>query len=170
MTSVFQLKPHQASPLSDVQSIEVTVWQDGGRCHFRFLVQGAQELALPDPQKPGRADELWRTTCFEAFIGNESGSYTELNFAPSGQWAAYDFDSPRKGARNSERECDVWLEGGEGWIAVEAAVSGNFPEDAALGLSAVIEQTDGTRSYWALAHCSEKPDFHDPDCFIARLP
>jgi len=39
-----------------------------------------------------------------------------------------------------------------------------------LSLSVVLEETDGTKSYWALAHCSDKPDFHAPDCFVARLP
>ena len=40
-----------------------------------------------------------------------------------------------------------------------------------LGLSAVIEETDGTKSYWALRHPpGEKPDFHHPDCFAIELP
>ena len=40
-----------------------------------------------------------------------------------------------------------------------------------LGLSAVLEEKDGTKSYWALAHPpGDKPDFHDPDCFAAQLP
>ena len=38
-----------------------------------------------------------------------------------------------------------------------------------LGLSAVLEEKDGTKSYWALAHSADKPDFHAPGCFIARL-
>jgi hypothetical protein len=39
-----------------------------------------------------------------------------------------------------------------------------------LGLSAVLEEKDGTKSYWALAHPpGDKPDFHHPDCFAARL-
>ena len=37
-------------------------------------------------------------------------------------------------------------------------------------LSAVLEEKDGTKSYWALAHGGDKPDFHDPGCFVARLP
>ena len=41
---------------------------------------------------------------------------------------------------------------------------------AALGLTAVIEAKDGTKSYWALAHAPGPPDFHNPDCFIATLP
>lgn len=39
-----------------------------------------------------------------------------------------------------------------------------------IGLSAVIEEMDGTKSYWALAHPAGKPDFHHPDCFTLELP
>ena len=40
-----------------------------------------------------------------------------------------------------------------------------------LNLSAVLEEKDGTKSYWALAHpAGDKPDFHAPDCFAAKLP
>jgi hypothetical protein len=38
-----------------------------------------------------------------------------------------------------------------------------------MALSAVIEATDGTLSYWALAHPSDKPDFHHPDSFVLEL-
>ena len=34
-----------------------------------------------------------------------------------------------------------------------------------LGLSAVIEELNGHKSYWALAHPPGKPDFHHSDCF-----
>ncbi len=43
-------------------------------------------------------------------------------------------------------------------------------EDWTLALSTVIEATDGTKSYWALAHAPGPPDFHNPDCFTATLP
>ena len=35
--------------------------------------------------------------------------------------------------------------------------------------TAVIEEADGTKSYWALAHPSDKPDFHHPDSFALDL-
>ena len=34
-----------------------------------------------------------------------------------------------------------------------------------IGLSAILEEDDGTISYWALAHGSGRPDFHHPDGF-----
>ena len=46
-----------------------------------------------------------------------------------------------------------------------------FPRDAILrlGLSAVIEEHSGNRSYWALAHPTGKADFHHSDCFTMKL-
>ena len=48
----------------------------------------------------------------------------------------------------------------------------HLSEDATglIGLSAIIEDRAGTRSFWALAHPSGAPDFHDVACFAADLP
>ena len=57
---------------------------------------------------------------------------------------------------------DIWR---RATIAVDAETQWE------LGLSAVLEEKDGTKSYWALAHPEgDRPDFHDPVCFAARLP
>ena len=165
-----QLFPHPDLPPLSVAGIEASARQNGDAWHFRYILHGSRDLVLPGPAEPGRADELWRATCFEAFVGGEGGSYREYNFSPSGQWAAYAFDGPREGMRAVEADIDVWLEGGEDWIAVEAAVSADFAPGAALGLTAVIEEVGGRKSYWALAHTDGPPDFHQPSCFLARLP
>jgi hypothetical protein len=38
-----------------------------------------------------------------------------------------------------------------------------------LALSAVIEDSAGTLSYWALRHPAGKPDFHHPQAFALEL-
>jgi len=51
-------------------------------------------------------------------------------------------------------------------------------DDPALGgpgewlaaITAVIEEADGTKSYWALRHPSAQPDFHHADGFALELP
>ena len=58
----------------------------------------AERFVISDGAESERADELWKTTCFEAFLrpmGEES--YREWNFAPSSQWAAYRFTGYRQG-------------------------------------------------------------------------
>ena len=164
-----ELTCHPQSPRAEVRSIEVAVWRDGDRWHFRYLVEGADELVLPDAAEPGRSDGLWKTTCFEAFVGLAGDSYVEFNFSSSGQWAAYRFDAHRSGMREEAAQVEAWLEGGDGWIAVEATVEcAALDDDAPLNLTAVIEEP-GRSSYWALAHPAGPPDFHDRACFVGTL-
>jgi hypothetical protein len=48
-----------------------------------------------------------------------------------------------------------------------------IPELAAaplqVALAAVVEQTDGQVSHWALRHDGAQPDFHDRATFLVRL-
>lgn len=129
-------------------------------------------FVIREVEEPGRADELWQSTCFEAFIrtAGESG-YTEWNFAPSGEWAAYAFGDYREGRVDAEVGSPpyVRMEDNFTWWAVGATISIPVEPDLLLGLSAVIEEVDGTKSYWALAHPPGKPDFHHADCFAAKL-
>ena len=47
---------------------------------------------------PRIATQLWRHTCFEAFIAVEGQpAYHEFNFAPSGEWTVYAFSGYRDG-------------------------------------------------------------------------
>jgi hypothetical protein len=55
------------------------------------------------------------------------------------------------------------------WWTVGATIAVDAAQQWQLGLSAALEEKDGTKSYWALAHPPEKPDFHMPDCFIGKL-
>ena len=163
------LKPHPDTPPLAVTAIQTDCWHDAGRWHFRYLIDGATRLILPDPAETGRADNLWQSTCFEAFVGGAGAAYREYNFAPSGQWAAYAFDRPREGMRTADDRVEVWLEGGDTWIAVETALSADLAPGSPLNLTAIIEEACGHKSYWALAHPDGPPDFHNRDCFVAQL-
>ena len=105
-------------------------------------------------------------------MGQES--YTEFNLSPSGEWAAYRFEGYRQGMANldvAEASIESPVRAGDAWriraFLDSAAFEGLGPGLASL--SAVIEERDGTRSYWALAHPSDKPDFHHPDSFVLEL-
>ncbi|RVT94572.1 DOMON-like domain-containing protein [Sphingomonas crocodyli] len=131
------------------------------------------QLRLPPPGEPARADGLWQHSCFEAFVGLGEG-YAEFNFAPSRCWAAYRFDRYREGMAMMLRQPapDIFVDN-EGSRFVQAvfvdcaALSGDWRR---IGLSAVIEDVEGRKSYWALAHPPGKPDFHDAACFAIELP
>lgn len=140
-------------------------------------------IPLPTPDA-GRADELWAHTCFEAFVAlAESPRYLELNFSPSGQWAAYSFDSYRQGMAPALAVAPrLALRHGEDRLELQAEVqlSGILPppgpEAAASGartlriaLSTVVEDREGRLSYWALRHPPGRPDFHHPESFSLAL-
>jgi hypothetical protein len=131
------------------------------------------DFAISISDQPQRADGLWHTTCFELFIREAGqGAYREWNFAPSGDWAAYDFTGYREGMSEAEVGSPPYirLEDNFTWWTLGATISVDADVQWEFSLSAVIEEVDGTKSYWALAHPADKPDFHHPDCFIGRLP
>lgn len=140
-----------------------------------FAISGdIGSIIVPDPAEPAFADELWRSTCLEAFAAAPgSTSYVELNFAPSMQWAAYGFTGYREGmAPLRDLHPVLALSATETEIVLGASLE--LPALAhipvwQLALAAVVEAIDGSRSYWALAHAPGRPDFHNRDCFIAIL-
>lgn len=168
-----ELIPHPACPPGPPERLSVELERQGDRLWLRFLLDGdPARIAWPDEAAPGRAGDLWKTTCFEVFVAGKAGEagYGEFNLSPSGQWASYRFDAYREGMRPADQEAVVLgLDGGDDYMALEARIS--LPADATrLGLSAVIETAEGGRVYWALAHASEEPDFHHPETFTLALP
>ena len=164
-----QLVPHSTTATSLVQSIDTAVWSEAGRWHFRYLVDGIDGLILLDQRTAVRTDDLWRHSCFEAFVGLGDGAYLEFNWSPSTQWAAYRFDRYRDARSDEPAEIEIVIEKGEAWFLLEAVVKCSaLTEGSSLGLSAVIKERGGT-SYWALAHPDGRPDFHDRACFQALL-
>jgi hypothetical protein len=174
------LELHRDSVCPAAARIEVAVERLApGQLRLRYLVHGdARRLHLPALTTATRADELWRTTCFEAFIRPaDAPAYYEFNFVPSTQWAAYGFSDQRTGMRVAEEVAPPQIEtrSGPDGFELDARLDLDprvFPPDRPwrLGLSAVIEDTDGGKSYWALAHPPGQPDFHHPDAFALDLP
>jgi hypothetical protein len=168
---------HPDTP-GDAFSLEAKVARSGSEgLEFEFVVTGpVEELVLPPKQTGERADGLWKATCFEAFLKPAARtSYREFNFSPSSRWAAYEFENYREGmAAASGVAVDIHCAvTGDDGLVVTAQVTGPWLVgigSAKLGLSAILEHADGTKSYWALAHPVGQPDFHDPACFAATIP
>jgi hypothetical protein len=164
------LKLHPESRCEAVTAIDVEVQQTADGLSLRYRLRGdVSRLVIPQAEEPRRADELWRHTCFEAFLGGEGAAYRELNFSPSRCWAAYDFDGYRAGMRPAMVEPPgVEVANDTGGLELTARIAA-APGPLSLGLSAVIEEVGGRISYWALAHSQGRPDFHSPDCFALSL-
>ena len=171
----YPLIAHPAHPPADVSAVQASILgADGNWLRLRWRIEGSGAVMFPSFAGKGRADELWKTTCFEAFLRPEGGAaYVELNLSSSERWAAYDFSSPREGMaeRPFPHEPVCTLRQGQRMAIFDAAIPlGGLPvEPCDLGLSAVIEEEGGRFSYWALAHSGKAPDFHDPACFAHRL-
>jgi len=129
-----------------------------------------ERMVFPRPEAASRSDGLWMHSCCEVFLDAGQGYY-EFNFSPSSQWAAYRFDGYRAGMRDAATDDPAirWDTDGE---AARLTATVRLPSDAAgrLGLSAIIEDLNGNRSFWALAHPPGEPDFHHAACFAAQLP
>ena len=173
------LVPHPATPPSEPFKVWVNVEHSAAfsataTTNIWFGIGApASRFVIPEPVEPRRADELWQTTCFEAFLRVPgTKSYRESNFAPSGEWAAYDFTAYREGRTDPEVAAPyIRVEDNFTWWAFGATISVDAKGAWEFGLSAVLEEKDGPKSYWALAHpAGDKPDFHDAACFAAHLP
>ncbi|WP_448658159.1 DOMON-like domain-containing protein [Sphingomonas sp. CJ99] len=170
-----ELVSHHDHPARAIDWVRVELGtRDDGCGLLEFRVGNAgRALLVPEATRPGRTEGLWRTTCFELFVRDGAAAYREFNFSPSSQWAAYRFAGYRAGmaelplSQPPRIACRV---DGEAFLMVAVIEAGILRSGARIALSAVIEEVDGTKSYWALAHPPGPPDFHHPDCFVLDLP
>jgi hypothetical protein len=172
---MFELVPHPDFAPVAVRGIDARIagFADGWLT-LRWKVTGAGRLIVPPFAGKGRADGLWQATCFELFVQREGeAGYAEFNLSPSERWAAYDFSGYRDGM--AERPCPrnpVCTQRGSGDVLIfDAAIPAAAlpPLPWRYGLTAVIEEEGSVKSYWAIAHAPERPDFHHPACFAGRL-
>ena len=133
------------------------------------LTGDVEALVLSAPRQPGRGDDLWQTTCFELFLRGDGAPYREYNFSPSGAWAAYSFQSHREGKIEIPAQIAIATDGDGEALNLTATLVTDLADVTRLALSAVIEEKDGHKSYWAIAHHAGPPDFHHDACFVLPL-
>jgi hypothetical protein len=169
-----RLLVHPDTPSAAVTGIAVDLVRSPSEIlGLRYVVTGRiDDLALPAPAPSRRADRLWEHSCFEAFLRDEAGtSYAELNVSPSSEWAGYRFSAYRTDMTAAPFPAPrVEVERTSDRLEVRVALQLNSIGRRRIGLSAVIEEKGGAKSYWALAHPPGAPDFHHPDCFQIDLP
>lgn len=174
------LKCHPDSTCEAVTRIDVDIARKSAHAlRLRYAVVGKiADVLVPAGTATERKDELWQHTCLEAFIrAPHSAGYVEFNFAPSTLWAAYEFDGYRAGMRNAAiaQVPAIQTTTTHDHLIVEAIVSlqglPHLSQSAPLrlALSAVIEEKNGRKSYWAFAHPVGKADFHHGDSFAYEL-
>jgi hypothetical protein len=168
------LRTHPQSRCCAAIQIEAAVTRSSSFClEFSYVVTGQlKELSIPPTTISKRAENLWRHTCFEAFIQTAQTEYYEFNFAPTLAWAAFRFTGYRCGKSFAEIPIPaIVVHSDPDRYLLQASLnleSIYLPEQPLwhLGVSAVIEDKMGALSYWALAHASDKPDFHRSESFV----
>ena len=172
---------HPDTPCRSVRRIDVEIRRPiESSLELRYLVEGdIGRLIVPAQAAPRRADKLWQHTCFEAFIAEEDMAlgYREFNFAPSSEWAIYQFSGYRNGMTvvDVEHAPSIAVQCADDRLSLIARVDLeplsdlNRDRRLRLAVSAVIEESNGRISYWALAHPPGKPDFHHADGFVVAL-
>src|SRR6185369_1918174 len=104
---------HPDSHVSAASQIEVDVIRPHvERLELSYVVTGdTEKIRIPPLTRAMRTDELWRHTCFEAFVGTPADpAYYEFNFAPSTQWAVYRFTNYRNGMRAADEISELPIE------------------------------------------------------------
>jgi hypothetical protein len=169
------LTPHPDHPSAAISGVDVVVLLSADdELVLRYTATGdVRRLRLPEAATPARTDELWKTTCFEAFLWPSADvDYYELNFSPSTQWASYHFVQHRTGMSPASGMAEPVIQAQLGDGAYELTASIVLPHSAQWRIKpcAVIEDVDGRLSYWSIGHPAGKADFHDSRDYRLVLP
>lgn len=168
---------HPRSPTAHVRGLTVRITElDHNQLRLQYRLEGdLSQIRIPSSEASLRTDDLWRHTCFEAFLMDASTpAYNEWNFSPSSCWAHYRFDRYRDGMADApvQRAPMLTVARDANRMTLDAVVDlATLPLawPLRLGACAVIESDAGELSYWALAHPSPVPDFHHAGGFLLSL-
>jgi hypothetical protein len=169
---------HPSTPNDAVRGLEVQLrTKEAGILVVRYSLDAdMSRVRVPLSGAGGRADALWKHTCFEAFVAPaDTPIYHEFNFSPSLDWAIYRFSAYREGMSPAGRAPEISVHRGDEGLELESVVRlGDLADlrDARhlrIALAAVIEDENGRLSYWALRHPPGKPDFHHSNGFALEV-
>ena len=127
--------------------------------------------ALPAASpNPARRLQLWQHTCFELLWGPlHHPNYWELNASPAGHWNILAFTDYRRGLTEEPRiAARVGTQRRPRGLSLSCTVpiaNLEHPGPYRLAPAAIIRLADGQRTFWALHHPAEAPDFHHPLSF-----
>jgi len=159
-------------------SISGSISRDPRGLMIDYRLRGdLDRIDLPPRQTPPRRrDGLWQRSCIELFIAVHGQTrYWELNLSPGGDWNCYHFRDYRQ-QMSTETAIDALpftLVRSPRELHLTLKLPAALPLPAAatldIGISAVIQATDGELSYWALEHPADRPDFHRRDGFTLTM-
>jgi hypothetical protein len=179
-TTQIGLVAHPTTQSDAIQSLDVQLSVlSPGVLTLGYTLQADMSRIRVGPEGvPGPADDLWKHTCFEAFIQPcGSHGYYEFNFSPTRQWAVYRFHSYREGMTpmHMANPPDISIRKAPNYLELQVtfplpiSAGAGAAQRPKLALTAVVEEDSGRLCYWSARHPQGKPDFHHPDGFAFEL-
>ena len=125
---------------------------------------GLENIYWPKKMNPEHGDnELWRSTCFECFIGSScTPEYYEYNQSPDGDSACYKFSDYRNRQSAFDRPSDYAfsLTADEYECHARIDIPSPYTLPFYLGLAVIIKDRRNELHYFGLSHPNDAPDFH----------
>ncbi len=126
---------------------------------------------------PERTDELWKKSCFEIFLNNNSElNYYEFNFSPNHNWNSYSFDNYRTKAKYLllPRAPKILSHSEKNFYELQVSLEFAYPNltnlnNLYISPTVILQHTNDTQSFWAINHSKTKPDFHLKNLFFPLL-
>ena len=188
MTELVPFILHPFEPLPGTMSLTIsgTLSRVGDVLSVVYRLGGDLDaIALPnlntaEPPAPSRTDRLWEQTCFEFFVAagpekSDQDGYWEFNLSPTGDWNVFALQGYRSGLKEEAAimELPFTLRVSQDELRLEIAVNlaRLLPAEIPwrLGVSAVAVLSDGTETFWAIAHPGPQADFHSAGSFAIQL-
>ena len=171
---------HPHTPSRAAQAIAAQATRNGeGKLALSYTVTGDVGRLLVPPPAPARIGwKLWRHSCCEVFIrARGAAAYHEFNFSPSGEWAAYAFESYRNGMTITDETLNPQIAVRSTASQLDLSALVDLPRLApayaraplSIGLAVIVEDENGELSYWSLHHPPGQPDFHHADAFALQV-
>ena len=179
----YTLAPFNEAAAKNINFLSI-IRRENLKINSSFTLTGNIKNILLPPLSPHpeRMGGLWESTCFEIFLKNtETDFYLEFNLAPSGNWNCFSFNGYRAGMREYEdlKDISISFSQNETQLKLDATIELNDSnyfriedfksQEIKASLCAVIENNSFEKSFWAIKHHTNKPDFHLSDNFTIPL-
>ena len=173
MGTMLRLSPFQEDAFSQKTDLKCLV-AFNHQIHLEFLCLSPHLNEIkysPLSQNPSFTKELWKTTCFEFFLGTQNSTeYWEWNFSLSGNWACYHFNNYRSGQSDltklDPKGFDLQIKSDRMHLQLSLPIPQTNQSNFIFSPTAVIETKSGSIGFWAVQHKDSHPNFHVKESFI----
>ncbi len=129
----------------------------------------SKQIIFAEGPVAGRFHELWKQTCFEAFVQPVGDSkYFEINLNTHKAWNVYEFENYRE--PQPPVECaaadviDVQIK--EDFLRARIKFNKMEFKKLKVSLCAVLNLKETGTTYWSFQHVDAKPNFHHFGSFV----